>query len=165
VTQRDSKLAAMWTYFTQGFRTTPQLLTVLGDPARVIARLGERWDRDEPADAQMPCLRLTAVPGVGGWDVSKSATQDRPCHSFPIVVSVESWVKGSDCRASMELFEASLAAMFPEHATGRAEWLSTLATDHGVKSFEINQAWWGSQPDGACIKGTGSFTIQVNLNT
>jgi len=164
VTKRDSTIAGFWTYLLQGLRSHEKLRAVLKDPSRLYGCVGEKWDHDQPTTAQCPAIRLTATPQPGGWMTLAHSGAIRGDHSFPLAIEIETWVSGSDCTASMELWEGLMSAIFPEDADKRAAWIAGLR-EYGVNNITIEQAAWGSRPDGGVIRAQGRIRVDMAFLT
>lgn len=163
MTKRDSIIADAWDWFVTLLRSDAVLRSVLTSPERVWAGLGERWDRDDrPSDAQVPCVRLRPSPGPSDWSNAGTGSPARPAHSCPINIEVETWVKGTDVRASMELWEAIHVAMYPTDSTARTAVQTAMKAAH-ITNMRITRPAWGSAVDGEFIRGTGSITLEMRL--
>lgn len=161
--QRDSIIAGAWRWYVELLRSDPDLRSKLGDPSRIWAKVGEKWDRDDrPTDAQAPCIRIVPSPGPSDWSNAGAGSPARPAHTCPINVDFETWVKGTDCTASMELWEAIHCAMYPADATQRAAVQAGMKAAH-VVNMRITRPAWGSTVDGEFIKGVGSVTLEMRL--
>lgn len=165
MTQRDSIIAGAWRWYVELLRSDPDLRSKVRDPLNIWAQLGEKWDRtDRPTDAQVPCIRITPSPGPSDWSNAGSGSPARPAHACPVYVDIETWVRGTDCTASMELWEAIHCAMYPNDATQNASVQLAMKAAH-VTNMRITRPAWGSTPDGDFIKGTGSVTLEMRLSS
>lgn len=163
MTKRDSIIATAYQWYVNLLRQDKDVRSKLGDPSRVWARLGEKWDRtDLPSDAQVPCIRLAPSPGPSDWSNAGVDSPLRPSHACPITLDIETWVRGCDCTASMELWEAIHCAMYPADATARTA-VQTAMKAAGVTNMRITRPAWGSEVTGDFIRGSGSVTLEMRL--
>ncbi len=94
----------------------------------------------------------------------QSTGTDGPSHSCPILIDVQTYVKGTDVTASMEIAEALYLACYPQDSTRKAN-LKTALLAVGVFRVTTRQMAWGPDISGTMLKGTGSITLDMVLES
>lgn len=154
----DSLYCRVYETVIEWLRTDPQLKRFVSAERQWRTWSGQPRDIEMPSENEMPAIRLTPKGDMMMWH---STGGSGPKHEFHMQIRIETWVKGTNARDSMELWEAIQDSLFPYYDSDRSSDLAEAMAAAGVSRRELRKAAFGDEYMGNCVYGDGLLELTL----